>query len=121
MFALYSLFAARSEDRAWGAIVPAVGTAKRRRCPGKVIETFAGYRRDAPSCHTDPGYLQSVARDGAAAARPVARQTLRTRRACSWRRGGRDPLTQVNVQASWACRSLFSHKLSRRQLRSASR
>ena len=79
VFALYSLFATPEEKAALAARYRAGGLGygeAKQMLLAKAIETFAPYRKRRAELLADPGYVESVLREGAAAARPVARRTL---------------------------------------------
>jgi tryptophanyl-tRNA synthetase len=86
IFALYSLFATDQEKTDLAARYRAGGMGygdAKKLLLEKVVTYFAPYRKRRAELAAQPDYIEQVLRDGAARARPIARQTLdEAKKAC---------------------------------------
>ena len=86
IFALYSLFATDQEKADLAARYRAGGMGygdAKKLLLEKVVTYFAPYRKRRAELAAQPDYVEQVLRDGAARARPIARQTLdEAKKAC---------------------------------------
>jgi tryptophanyl-tRNA synthetase len=86
IFALYSLFATDEEKAALAARYRAGGMGygdAKKLLLEKVVNHFAPYRKKRAELAAQPEYVEKVLREGAAKARPIARQTLdEAKKAC---------------------------------------